>query len=126
MPGRHSPSIHHAAVVEWLRESQGDQLLFCRVTQQGLLRFVTNPRGLPILTFDGTSRAMGVNTPGFSRLLNIQNLFLFRFRSRIDLRHLSIGHLLDFVQSPALVVFANRLVFEQFLQVLVGVAPDVA
>jgi toxin-antitoxin system PIN domain toxin len=44
--------IHHAAAVEWLRESEEDPVAFCRITQNGLLRLLTNPRvmGSDVLT----------------------------------------------------------------------------
>lgn len=37
--GRH---VHHPAVAEWFT-SQADDLIFCRVTQMGLLRLLSNP-----------------------------------------------------------------------------------
>jgi toxin-antitoxin system PIN domain toxin len=36
--------VHHQAALEWYEGTSRDQLLFCRVTQMGFLRLVTNPR----------------------------------------------------------------------------------
>lgn len=35
--------VHHAAAANWLRETQDDDVAFCRVTQKGFLRLLTNP-----------------------------------------------------------------------------------
>lgn len=34
--------IHHKAAVEWFGESEEDRIVFCRTTQKGLLRLLTN------------------------------------------------------------------------------------
>ena len=36
--------IHHTTALEWFEESPGSRLHFCRVTQQALLRLLTNAR----------------------------------------------------------------------------------
>ncbi len=35
---------HHSAAGQWLRKAETDQLFFCRVTQSGFLRLLTNAR----------------------------------------------------------------------------------
>ena len=35
--------VHHAAAAEWLENSAGDRVAFCRITQNGFLRLLTNP-----------------------------------------------------------------------------------
>ena len=35
--------IHHSAAREWFEALEDDQLMFCRVTQTGFLRLLTNP-----------------------------------------------------------------------------------
>ena len=42
--------VHHVVAREWLEEAVEDRLLFCRVTQMGFLRLVTNPRVMDIST----------------------------------------------------------------------------
>ncbi|MEO8127259.1 MAG: TA system VapC family ribonuclease toxin [Bryobacteraceae bacterium] len=39
-----SGHIHHAAAAAWLEESGDETLAFCRVTQMGFLRLLTNER----------------------------------------------------------------------------------
>ena len=34
--------VHHATALSWLEKSEGDEVIFCRVTQKGLLRLLTN------------------------------------------------------------------------------------
>jgi toxin-antitoxin system PIN domain toxin len=44
---------HHSVAKDWIQESDGDQLLFCRITEMGLLRLLTNARvmgGSPLTT----------------------------------------------------------------------------
>lgn len=36
--------VHHRSAQKWLSETSGDTLAFCRVTQMGLLRLLTNHR----------------------------------------------------------------------------------
>lgn len=36
--------VHHAVAREWFGRLESDRLVFCRVTQKGLLRLLTNPR----------------------------------------------------------------------------------
>ena len=36
--------IHHAIARQWFQESETDLILFCRTTQKGFLRLLTNPR----------------------------------------------------------------------------------
>src|SRR6266436_3725651 len=59
-------------------------------------------------------------------LLDIQNLLLFPLRRLVHFLNVGVGHLLDVLQRAALLVLADGLVLEQLLQVLVGVAADVA
>ena len=46
--------IHHTAALDWFQGTTDDRFLFCRVTQMGLLRLVTNPRvmGISVVTAD--------------------------------------------------------------------------
>lgn len=34
--------VHHAAAMGWLRDNPDEDLVFCRITQSGLLRLLTN------------------------------------------------------------------------------------
>lgn len=36
--------IHHAPAVDWFHEPGGHAINFCRITQKGFLRLLTNPR----------------------------------------------------------------------------------
>ena len=36
--------VHHAAATQWFETSEHEQIAFCRVTQMGFLRLLTNPR----------------------------------------------------------------------------------
>jgi uncharacterized protein len=36
--------VHHTVAVEWLEESEQDQIAMCRVAQKGVLRLLTNER----------------------------------------------------------------------------------
>ena len=36
--------VHYSSAMEWFTESEPDTIAFCRVTQQGFLRLLTNPR----------------------------------------------------------------------------------
>jgi uncharacterized protein len=36
--------VHHPAARKWFDEAESDRILFCRVTQKGLLRLLTNQR----------------------------------------------------------------------------------
>ena len=36
--------VHHTTAVEWLEESEEDQIAMCRVAQKGFLRLLTNKR----------------------------------------------------------------------------------
>jgi toxin-antitoxin system PIN domain toxin len=44
--------VHHATAAEWIRNYPEDYLAFCRMTQNGLLRLLTNPHvmGSDVLT----------------------------------------------------------------------------
>jgi toxin-antitoxin system PIN domain toxin len=44
--------VHHATAAEWSRKCSEDHLAFCRITQNGLLRLLTNPHvmGSDVLT----------------------------------------------------------------------------
>ncbi len=39
-----SGHVHHRTATAWLEEAEGEILTFCRVTQMGLLRLLTNQR----------------------------------------------------------------------------------
>ena len=47
--------VHHATAQVWFRTAAEDRVLFCRITQMGLQRLLTNPRvmGEDVLTADG-------------------------------------------------------------------------
>jgi uncharacterized protein len=34
--------VHHVAAMEWFQESEPDRIAFCRITQSGFLRMLTN------------------------------------------------------------------------------------
>jgi len=36
--------VHHAAAMQWFETPEHEQIAFCRVTQMGFLRLLTNPR----------------------------------------------------------------------------------
>jgi uncharacterized protein len=36
--------VHHAAATQWFETPEHEQIAFCRVTQMGFLRLLTNPR----------------------------------------------------------------------------------
>jgi hypothetical protein len=38
--------IHHTAALNWFLESAPDGIVFCRVTQMGFLRLLTNPKAM--------------------------------------------------------------------------------
>jgi toxin-antitoxin system PIN domain toxin len=38
--------IHHTAAVNWFEAVSNDDCLFCRMTQQGFLRLLTNPKAM--------------------------------------------------------------------------------
>jgi toxin-antitoxin system PIN domain toxin len=38
--------VHHATAMNWTQEAPDDDLAFCRVTQKGFLRLLTNPHGM--------------------------------------------------------------------------------
>ena len=189
-----NPAHQHRVVAsEWLSESAPDPIVFCRTTQKGLLRLLTNRHvmGVNLLTAEGawdvyddlfkTGRVRFASEPsglerawreatrhphagpnfwtdaylagvrdrcwihrghirsgvqasqgrkaspvGVSALLDLENFFFLGLRRRVDLADVGVGHLLHIVQSAALFVFADGFVLEQFLQMLVGVAADVA
>src|SRR5262249_34699320 len=58
--------------------------------------------------------------PGF------EGFFFFYPRPPIQLAHVAVGHLLDLVMRPAIVVFGDGLVLQQLLDGLVAVPADVA
>src|SRR5260370_41036431 len=58
-------------------------------------------------------------------LLDLQNILLFGLGSQVDLLHVAVGQLLDFVQRLLFVVLGELLVFEQSLHGLIAVAPDI-
>lgn len=51
--------IHHTIATNWYRETPEADLLFCRITQKGLLRLLTNPHVMKgdVLTGPGAWRA---------------------------------------------------------------------
>ena len=59
-------------------------------------------------------------------LLAAHDFCFFGLRRRVDLLDVGVGHLLHVVERPALFVFADELVLEQLLQMLIGIAADVA
>jgi len=63
---------------------------------------------------------------GQPRLLAAHDFALFSFGCGVDFLDVRVGHLLDIVQGAALFVLADEFVLQQLLQVLIGVAADVA
>src|SRR5581483_12292789 len=61
-----------------------------------------------------------------SGLFKFENLFFFRLRHSIDFADLGISQLLDGFMRLAVFVFADHLVFQQLLELLIGVTPHVA
>ena len=59
-------------------------------------------------------------------LLNLQYFFLFVFHCLIQPLDVVVGQLLALFQRPPFFILADQLVFQQLLDVLVAIAPDVA
>ena len=61
---------HHAAARQWFEEAKTDEILFCRVTQHGFLRLLTN------------ARVMGANVLGAAQAWSLYDTFLTDSRVR--------------------------------------------
>src|ERR1700735_295151 len=59
-------------------------------------------------------------------LLDFEDFFFLGFGCDVDFADLGVGHFLNAFEGPALFVFADGFVLEQFFQMLIGVATDVA
>lgn len=48
--------VHHSIALAWFEEPQTSQILFCRITQMGLLRLLTNRKVMGEKHFDPCGR----------------------------------------------------------------------
>ena len=77
-------------------------------------------------TFKVVQRPDGSEFLSAEHLLELENFFLFGFGNLVDFGDLRVGQFLGAVECLAFFIFADDLVFEQLLEVLVGVAANVA
>ena len=77
-------------------------------------------------TFEIVQRPDGGQLFSAKHLLELKNFFFFSLGDLIEFGDLGVGEFLGGVEGLALFVFANDLVFEELLQVFVGIAADVA
>ena len=65
--------MHHPVAMDWLRETPEEDLAFCRITQKGLLRLLTNSRAMKGDAFSASEAWRAYDTLRSNRRVRFAN-----------------------------------------------------